>query len=237
MNQPSTLMGCIDMSTVKYFTTVHFPDRPRSTPLLLALGFLAGPVYLLTGMAQALTRPGFDIRRHALSHLSNGNLGWIQIANFLVSGVLVIAGAIGVRRALRSEWGGTWGPILLAGYGAGMLGAGIFVADPAAGFPPGAAAAPAGLSRDGLLHFVFGGIGFYSLMAACFVFARRFARLARPRWAVYSAFTGVVFFLAFVAVASGSTAPAVMLTFYAAVAWVWVWHTFLLASLWMDRPA
>jgi hypothetical protein len=47
----------------------------------------------LVGSAQVVTRDGFDVRRHALSHLSNGTLGWIQIGNFLLSGALVIAGA------------------------------------------------------------------------------------------------------------------------------------------------
>ena len=54
-------------------------------------------------MFQMLVRDGFDIRRHALSLLTNGDLGWIQILNFVLPGLLVIAGAFGMRRALR--WG------------------------------------------------------------------------------------------------------------------------------------
>jgi hypothetical protein len=49
-----------------------------------------------------------------------------------------------------------------------LLGAGIFYADPGRGFPVGTEATQ-GISRSGLLHFVFGGIGFYALIAACFV--------------------------------------------------------------------
>lgn len=44
-------------------------------------------------------------------------------------------------------------------------------------------------------------------------------------------FTGGAFFLSFAAITSGSTSPIVMLTFYAAVAWIWVWHTALYAAL------
>ena len=84
-----------------------------------------------------MTREGFDVRIHAVSLLSNGSLGWVQITNFLVSGVLVVAGAIGARRVLREGRGATWGPILLACYGVGLIGAGIFVADPGRGFHPG----------------------------------------------------------------------------------------------------
>lgn len=202
----------------------------RITRFLLACGVAAAPVYLVLGLGQVLARDGFDVRRHAISHLSNGELGWIQIVNFLLSGALVVAGAVGVRRLLHPGRGGTWGPILLGGYGLGLIGAGIFVADPAPGFPPGTAAA-AQMSREGLLHFVFGAVGFYSLIAACFVFTRRFAGLGRSRWAAYSAFTGIAFFLAFAALASGSPSSAIMLAFYAAVAWIWAWHSTLSAGL------
>jgi hypothetical protein len=188
-------------------------------------------VYLVVGLAQILTREGFDVRQHALSLLSHGRFGWIQIANFLVSGALVIAGAIGARFLLRGGRGGAWGPILLAGYGLGLIGAGMFLADPAHGFPPGTPAGATQMSGHGLLHFVFGGIGFYALIAACFVFARRFAGLGRRGWAGYSVFSGLAFFLAFAAIASGAQSPTVILTFYAAVVWIWVWHAALSTSL------
>ena len=193
---------------------------------LLMLGASAGPLYIVLGLVQALLREGFDPRRHALSILANGELGWIQVANFLVSGALVVAGAVGARRALRGQAAGLWGPILLGLYGVGMLGAGIFRADPAQGFPPGAEISNE-LTRSGLLHFVFGAIAFYALIAACFVFARRFLRTGRRGLALYAIVTGVGFFVSFAAIASGSTSAVTMLAFYVAIAWVWVWHTHL----------
>lgn len=205
--------------------------QTRWTEALLWSGIAAGPLYIAVGLAQALTREGFDMRRHALSLLSNGDLGWIQIVNFLLSGALVLAGAIGVRRLLHPGRAGTWGPILLFGWALGLIGAGIFVADPGGGFPPGAETPSGGMSRDGMLHFVFGALGFYSLTAACLVFARRFAGLGHRAWAGYSAFTGVAFFCAFAGVASGSTAAATLLAFYTAVAWIWIWHSALSARL------
>jgi hypothetical protein len=203
---------------------------------LLALGVAAGPVYLTVGLAQALARPGFDMRRHALSQLANGDLGWIQTANFLVSGALVLAGAIGVRRRLAGSAAGTWGAVLLALYGVGLLGAGVFIADPGRGFPPGAPDGATAISRSGLLHFVFGGIGFYALIGACFVFARRFARLGRRGWAFWSVASGVLFFIAFAAIASGSTSSAAMVSFYAAVTWIWIWLSAVLLRLRREAP-
>jgi hypothetical protein len=179
---------------------------------------------VLVGLAQVLARDGFDVRRHALSLLTNGEHGWIQVGNFLASGALAIAGAIGCRGALRGRRGGTWGPILLGVWGLGLVGSGLFPADPGAGFPPGTEA-PAEMTRNGLLHFVCGGIAFYALIAACGVFARRLARGGHRGLAWYSGLTGAGFFASFAAIASGSTAAAVMIAFYVAVAWIWAWHT------------
>jgi hypothetical protein len=193
--------------------------------LLLTAGALAGPVYLCLGLGQALLRPGFDLTRHDLSLLSNGQFGWIQISNFLLSGLLVIAGALGLRRTLRSGPGRTWGPLLLAGYGLGLIGAGIFSADPAFGFPPGAAATANTISWHGLLHIVSAALGFTALIGSCGVLARRFAAQHEPVWAWYSSITGAVFLFGFVGVASGSGATWSVLGFWVAVVLAWSWIT------------
>lgn len=67
-------------------------------PLLIS-GLFAGPIYITVGLVQIATRTGFDITRHPLSMLSLGDFGWVQIANFILTGTLVISGAIGLRRA------------------------------------------------------------------------------------------------------------------------------------------
>ena len=72
----------------------------KGTRALLTCGLLAGPLFILLIVIQALTRPGFDLRRHPASMLSLGDLGWIQIANFMVSGLLIVAFAVGLRRVL-----------------------------------------------------------------------------------------------------------------------------------------
>src|SRR6266702_7879279 len=109
----------------------------KLTRALLICGLIAGPFYIVVGLIQALTRPGFDLLRHDLSLLANGDLGWIQVTNLVLTGLLVGAFAIGMRRALSAGLGRTWGPILLGVYGLGLIGAGFFTADPAFGFPPG----------------------------------------------------------------------------------------------------
>lgn len=191
----------------------------------------AGPLYVLVGAIQMLTRQGFDPQRHALSLMSNGDLGWIQVANFGLSGLLVIFGAIGIRRVLHPGRAGTWGPLLLGVYGLSLIGAGIFVADPMDGFPVGTPPGPPVIiTQHGMLHFVTGGIGFFALIAACLVFARRFFKGGERGWALWSAATGVGFFAGFAWIGSGSKAPAVILTFTAVVVLAWVWLSALMAK-------
>lgn len=211
------------------------PNRPMAngdslTRGLLVCGAAAGPIYIAVGACQILVRDGFDMRRHALSHLANGDLGWIQVFNFVFTGVLVLAGALGVRRRLHGSRGGTWGPILLGVYGASLIAAGLFVADPAPGFPPGSTP-PTAMSTTGLLHLASGALGFYAIILTCFVFARRFAATGRRGWFVYSLLTGLAFLVIFSGVASGSTATVTLLALYAIVAWTWIWHSALSVSL------
>jgi hypothetical membrane protein len=161
-------------------------SHAAATRLLLAGGTIAGPLFISASLAQAFTRPGFDIRRMAISMLTLGDLGWIQRANFIVCGVLVLACAAGLRRALR---GATWGPVLFAGYGIGLVLAGTFTPDPALGFPAGAPAGnPTTYSVHAMVHTVAFFVAFISLIAACLVLARRFGR----GWAVYSVATAVL---------------------------------------------
>ena len=66
---------------------------------LLAFGVVAGPIYVLVSLVQALIRDGFDLTRHAWSLLSNGDLGWIQITNLVVTGLMTVAVASGAGSA------------------------------------------------------------------------------------------------------------------------------------------
>lgn len=209
---------------------------PGVTRTLLAGGVVAGPLYIVVGVIEMLTRPGFDPTRHDLSLMSNGAFGWVHIALFVTTGLLTIAGAVGMRRALRGGRGAMWGPLLVGLYGLGLVGAGIFIADPARGFPPGTPADAHSVSWHGLMHLVSGGIGFIGLIAACMVFARRFAGLGERGWATYSVATGVLFFAAFFGIASGSqqggaTLTFVTLTFTAAVVLGWAWVSVTAARL------
>ena len=199
------------------------PER-RCTRSLVGFGVVAGPFYVVVSLAQAAVRDGFDLTRHDWSLLANGISGWIQITNLILTGLMVVAAAIGYRRAMDAGVGRRWGPRLLAAYGVGMVGAGVFRADPMGGFPAGTPdGPPVALTLSGMLHFVSGGIGFLALIIATFVLAKRFRREGRRGRAVGSIVTGVAFLAGFVGIASGSASPAITLAFTAAVLLVWAW--------------
>jgi hypothetical protein len=197
----------------------------RVTRSLLGYGVVAGPFYVVVSLAQALTRDGFRLDQHAWSLLENGGLGWIQITNFIVTGLMTVAAAAGLHRALPAGRARTWAPLLIAGYGASLVGAGIFRADPAQGFPVGTPEVTV-VSWHGAMHFVLGGIGFLCLIAACLILGGYFARAGRTGLAWFSRGTGVAFLAGFAGIASGSHGPTT-LAFAAAVLLVSAWLTII----------
>ena len=96
---------------------------------------LAGPFYLAVGLT------------HPLSVLANGPGGWVQTANFVLTGLMVLAAAAGFGRVLGPKSRGvTWS---LGAFGVAMIVAAVFPADPVDGFPPGT---PEGFRRRSVLQ-------------------------------------------------------------------------------------
>lgn len=207
------------------------------TGLLLACGSIAGPIYIIVGLAQILTREGFDVTRHPLSLMSTGDPGWIQISNFILTGILVVLGAIGLLRAVKADRRWRLGALFIGLYGVGVIGGGVFVTDPALGFPPGTPDVyPETMSWHGLLHFIFGQVGFLGLITASFVFARHFAAARLRGWAAYSAFTGSFFLAAIAASIAAMGAAWTMIMLYVAVALGWVWLSALTSRMRAEYP-
>lgn len=193
------------------------------TRSLLGWGAVAGPFYVLVSLAQALSREGFDLTRHQWSLLENGELGWVQVTNFVLTGVMLLAYSVGLRRALVGSAGGTWSPVLTGIFGLSLVAAGAFRADPALGFPPGTPAGAGAVSSHGIVHFAAAGVGFVAVAASCFVLARRFWSEGDRRLAVFSRATGVVFLAGFLCIASGAGSVAANLAFTGVVVLVFGW--------------
>lgn len=171
-------------------TTIAVP-RTATLPALTALA-VAGPLWAVVSLAQAATRAGFDLTRHPLSLLSTGSLGWLQITNFMLSGILLMVGAGGLRRVVNSRWASR----LVAVSGLGMFAAGALVMDPADGYPIGTPAGmPASMSWHSIGHMVSGSITFVALIAACYVLARHFAAARSRGLAVLALISGTALLL------------------------------------------
>jgi hypothetical protein len=164
---------------------------------LLLCGVIAGPLFVLAFLVEGATRADYDPVRHPVSSLALGEFGWTQTLNFLVTGALVIAYAIGLRKALRPGKGSLFTPIFVGMWGAGLLGAGIFITDPVSGYPPGTPAITDPATTAGILHDAFSVAAFFMLPIGCLVMVRRFVSERRWGWAAYSFVTPFVFLALF----------------------------------------
>jgi hypothetical membrane protein len=193
-----------------------------TTRSLLTCAALAAPLWAILSLTQAATREGFDLTRHPLSALSTGSPGWLQIANFVVAGSLTVAGSFGLRRAMRGTPGGTWAPRLVLVNGLGMTAAGVFVLDPADGFPVGTPAGMGTMTWHGYAHLAAGSIAFIALIAACYVLGRHFSRAGRRGPAIASLVAGTALLIGNGWSMSGGTAGSLTLAVGAITAMLWV---------------
>lgn len=189
----------------------------------LLAGTVAGPLFAVVALAQAAMREGFDPTRHAVSQLALGSAGWVQTANFVVTGALMIGCAVGLRRALRGDRGGRWAPLLTAVLGAGFIVAAVFPADPGNEFPPGTPADPdPAFTTTGIVHLACAGIAFLALIAACFVLASRYSARGDRRWAIAGRASGLLLTLGFAAANSGVDGGPLAMFVGAVIAWIWL---------------
>lgn len=163
-------------------------------PASAACGVLAGPLFVLAFTAIGARRPGYDWRRHAVSSLAAGDRGWLQRANFILAGMLYSGTASGLGRCTGSSVSPRAVRGLVAAAGIGLIGSGVFVTDPVAGFPPvtagedGSDDALAGMvpTRQGKLHDLCGIPIFAGIPLAALASAVAAARSKDLFWACYS---------------------------------------------------
>ena len=184
-------------------TTLSLRVTDMKTKLLLMCGALAGPLFTVAWFLQGLVRADYDPMRHPISSLSIGESGWIQNASFIITGLLTLALAAGLRRALQPQGGSKWGANWITAVGIGLIGAGLFVTDPLNAYPPGTPLMPLQPSITGRFHRLFSAFVFFGLPGASFVLGRLFARRGEQAWAMYSRLSGTAFIIAFILTSIG----------------------------------
>jgi hypothetical protein len=196
-------------------------EERMSTRALLACGVVAGPIYVVVTLIQALTREGFDMKQHRFTLLTAGDLGWIHQLNMVLVGASTLLLAIGVRRALRTGRGALWIPRLLALFGLAYVVGGLLTSDPVAGFPMGTTPDLVETTLEGKIQNASRGVSTLLLLATSGVLAGRLASQGRRGWAVFFGAGIPVVFLVLAAVGrvlgTNPAAPAFLMT-----PWVWV---------------
>ena len=197
----------------------------RVTRSLLGWGAVAGPLYVTVSLAQALTREGFQLSRHSWSTLANGSWGWLQTVNLILTGLMVTAFAVGLHRAVNGGIGARWIPRLIGVYGISLVAAGVFRADPAAGFPVGTPETGAAMSWHGTLHLAAAAVGFGCFAAAAILIGLRQRSAGRRTRATLSWATASLFLITFAAMVGSAGAGPSTIAFAVAVVVSWGWVT------------
>jgi hypothetical membrane protein len=207
-------------------------NRAAVTRSLLGYGVVVGPFYLLLGVAQGLLRPGFSFARHPLSVLANGDYGWVQTTNFALSGLMVIAAAIGMARVVgRGARATSW---TLAAFGAGVALAAIFRADALDGFPVGTPLGPpTSISTMGLTHFLVSALAFTCFGVSALLAAPMLARRGERAMSRLSLASGLVMLLGFF---GGFALPSPVLGIWISVVTGWAWLAVLSRHLYRVSP-
>jgi Protein of unknown function (DUF998) len=173
-------------------------------PMELPCGVVAGPLFVSGFTAIGARRAGYDWRRHAVSSLADGRGGWLQRANFVITGLLYCIAAHGLAQSPKETAGPRVVPTLIFGVGAGLVGSGLFVTDPVAGFPPASdvrddpeGAPSTGPTRAGKLHNLCAIPIFAGIPVAALTSATASVRRGDYAWATYSAGSAMVMTRAF----------------------------------------
>jgi hypothetical protein len=183
-------------------STVRSTSLDSPTRLLLLCGALAGPLFSIAWFIEGLNRDSYDPMRHPISALSLGEFGWSQIVNFIVTGILTLVLAFGLRAAFQKGRGKTWIPRLITIVGIGFLGTGLFATDPLSGYPLGTPPMRLPPTLIGSLHVLFASF-ILGLPVACVVMARHFDDQGERNWAIYSKITAVAFMIVYVLAMAG----------------------------------
>ncbi len=170
----------------------------KRTKTLLLFGPLGSALFIIIFLIEGATREGYSTFRFPISSLSIGELGWIQITNFIISGSLIFLFAFGLRNGLLPSKDSKWIPRLIGAAGLGLIGAGIFTSDPVFGYPMTAPLAIAQFTIHGHLHDFFSIFVFVCLPISCFKYQKRFTILNEQRWSLYSLLTAITMLITFV---------------------------------------
>ena len=177
----------------------------------LAWAGVIGPgLFVVVFLVLGVAKPGYDATARFVSEGSIGELGWVQVANFVVLGVMLAAFAVPLWAGYGNDLSGRLGAALIAAMGVGLGLAGVFVTDPGSRV----------VSRHGLVHVIASIVVFASLTLACLTFAWRLR--GDPAFAAYSVATGLFVPVGFVATVAAGRWLGIAQRVLIVVGWTWI---------------
>jgi hypothetical protein len=147
----------------------------RQCRFAVRAGIIGPLLFVLTFSVEGWLRPEYHPLGMYISALSLGPRGWIQIANFMLFGVLLFAFSRATAVEFADGIASRAGPRLLELIAIGLFVSGPLVMDPMS-------TPPRSMSPHGIAHQVFGAIVFALMPVTCVVFARRFRVDPAWRW-------------------------------------------------------
>lgn len=121
-------------------------------------GIVATAGFAASAFIQSLLRSDHELLADPISALAAGPYGWVQNVTFAVAGVLLVVFAAGIHVAVLPGRTGILGPLFIALFGMGMLGATTFPAADATG-PFDAEQVPAAHTVSAVVAFLSAGLG------------------------------------------------------------------------------
>ena len=119
-------------------------------------------------------------------------------------------------------------------YAVGLVLSAIFAPDPVAGFPPGSEGGTFSLS--GILHLLFGALGFLAIAAAAFAHAAWSRSIGNRTRATVSIVLGILIMLGFVGGAALSSGPAGVVLLWIAVLAQLLWLALASSQIYAWTP-
>jgi hypothetical membrane protein len=169
-----------------------------TTKWLLTCGQLGCILFIVMFLIQGQLRDAYTPLKFPISSLSIGHWGWIQVANFLISGSLIFLFAIGFRRATPLLKNSLWTSRLISAVGFGLFGAGLFSSDPVYGYPMAEPIRIAQFTITGHLHDFFSIFVFVCLPIVCFKMRYRFKEFNNKKWATYTLISVIAMLITFI---------------------------------------
>lgn len=145
---------------------VSFFKRKKLPPWA---GIVGTVLFISVFTVEGWIRNNYDSFEMYISELSLGPRGWIQIANFIIFGILLLVFTIGIIDEFKGIRGSKLGPIIIAVIGISFIVAGIFIIDVSGEG-----------SLSGLIHNISASLIFLLASVSCFVFFHLFQE--KERW-------------------------------------------------------